>query len=307
MAEPFPFVLGIVGDSGSGKSTISDGVRALIGPERVTDLKLDDYQRFTRAERMERGITALNPQVHDFPLMQAHLQLLRKGKPVRNRSYRHADGTFGPSRLIEPREVVLVRGLLGFPTDELRSAYDLAVFLHPEPELLFRWKLRRDVHSRGYSEAEVLGNIAQHLLDSKEFLLPQAERADLVVRYTLPRPDAPDTEVRTALLVRRAAAELLSGETSRLARFGGAVQLEEHPDGVVLHLDPELDETRVRKWARERFPETFSDAEVGTHLDDSGTTATRAQLVFLETLIARLARLMRRERTFGSDSPAIEG
>ena len=46
-----PFVLAIVGDSGSGKSTVADAVTALIGPERVTDLRLDDYHRFTREER----------------------------------------------------------------------------------------------------------------------------------------------------------------------------------------------------------------------------------------------------------------
>jgi len=39
-----PFVLGIVGDSGSGKSTVAEGVAALIGPDRVSTLELDDYQ-----------------------------------------------------------------------------------------------------------------------------------------------------------------------------------------------------------------------------------------------------------------------
>src|SRR5437763_658855 len=86
-ADDLPFVLGIVGDSGSGKSTVAEGVASLIGPERVSTLELDDYPRHTRAERQELGLTALHPSVHDFPLMQEHLRLLGSGRPVRNRRY----------------------------------------------------------------------------------------------------------------------------------------------------------------------------------------------------------------------------
>src|SRR5690606_17055586 len=100
-----PCLIAIVGDSGSGKSTVADAVTALLGPERVTELRLDDYHRFTREERAARGMTALNPAVHDLSLMDEHLRLLRQGRPIRNRSYSHADGSFGPIRVIEPREI----------------------------------------------------------------------------------------------------------------------------------------------------------------------------------------------------------
>ncbi|HET7321446.1 MAG TPA: hypothetical protein VFI96_03055, partial [Longimicrobiaceae bacterium] len=102
-----PFVLGIVGDSASGKNTVADAVEQLLGPGRTADVRLDDYHRFTRAERAERGVSAVNPSVHNTPLMAEHLALLRQGRPIRNRSYDHSNGTFGPIRAIEPREVVL--------------------------------------------------------------------------------------------------------------------------------------------------------------------------------------------------------
>ncbi len=290
--RPLPFVLGIVGDSGSGKSTIAGGVRALIGPDNVTSLELDDYHRYTRAERTERGLTAHNPQVHNLPLMQEHLQLLRRGRPVRNRSYDHADGTFGPLRVIEPREVVVARGLLGFPSEALRSAYDLAVFLAPEPELLFRWKLRRDVQTRGYSEAEVLKHITHYLLDSKQFVLPQADQADLVVRYEIPEWDAPDSEVRISLLLRRAAAEALRGEA--LDRFGGEVRMEEGDGERTLHLAPTLSAELVEAWVREGFPDTYSPEGVGTYTDADGTGVQHAPLVFTQALIAHLTQKLRR-------------
>jgi phosphoribulokinase len=288
-----PFVLGIVGDSGSGKSTVADAVRKLIGAHRVTDLNLDDYHRYSRAERVEKGLTALNPAVHDLDLMREHLQLLRSGRSVRIRSYDHTNGTFGPARTVEPRDVVIVRGLFGFPTDEHRAAYDLAAFLAPEPDLLFRWKLRRDVRSRGYTEAEVLKSIAQHLLDAKEFVLPQAGRADMVVNYTIPDWDAPDSAVGVKLHLRRTAADALTNAISSLDRFGDAARVVLQEDGVVLELSPEVDRRELEGWAIERFP-TFDPNQVGITEDDEGGSQFLAPLAFVEVLIARLTQKLRR-------------
>ncbi|HEU0012619.1 MAG TPA: hypothetical protein VFQ45_03010 [Longimicrobium sp.] len=286
-----PFVLGIIGDSGSGKSTVARGVRDLIGPERVTTLELDDYHRYTRVERQELGLTALNPMVHNLSLMQEHLQLLRRGRPVRNRSYDHTDGTFGPVRVLDPQEVVIARGLLGFPTEELSAAYDLAVFLYPEPELLFRWKLRRDTRTRGYSEAEVLKSIARHLLDSKLYVLPQADRADLVVRYEVPEWDAPDSEVRTSLILRRAAAGAVRGD-GLAGRFGEHVKAEENDGELVLRVDPAIPPAQVDAWGAERFPETYTAG--GRFQPEQGDEERLPAIAFTQILIADLAQKLRR-------------
>ena len=291
--QHLPFLLGIVGDSGSGKSTVAQGVRALLGRDRVSTLELDDYHRHTRAERAEMGLTALNPAVHNLGLMQEHLHLFRRGRPVRNRGYDHTDGTFGPVRVVEPNEVVIARGLLGFPSDELRAAFDLAVFLQPEPELLFRWKLRRDVKERGYTEAQVLKYIAQHLLDSKQYIIPQAERADLVVRYEIPEWDAPDSEVRATLVLRRAAAEAVRSN-GICERFGGHVCSEEGDGELVVRVPHDLAIEAVDAWAVERFPDTFRAEEVGRHLDEDGSETRLVPLAFTEVLIADLAQKLRR-------------
>lgn len=291
-----PFVLGIVGDSGSGKSTVARGVSSLIGADRVSTLELDDYHRYTRLERQELGVTALNPTVHNFPLMQEHLRLLGRGRPVRNRRYDHSDGTFGALRNVDANEVVLVRGLLGFPTDELRAAYDLAVFLQPEPELLFRWKLRRDVKTRGYTEAAVLKNIARHLLDSKEYVLPQAGRADLVVRYEIPEWDAPDSEVHATLTLRRNAAEAVRSN-GIMHRFGEWVEFEEGDDALVAKVAAGLPVEQVDAWAAERFPDTFSDGALGRFMDEDGNESRLVPLAFAQVLIADLAQKLRRKAT----------
>lgn len=288
-----PFVLGIVGDSGSGKSTVARGVRELIGPARVSTLELDDYHRYSRAERQELGLTPLNPMVHNLGLMQEHLQLLRRGRPVRNRTYDHTDGSFGPMRTLEPEEVVIARGLLGFPTDELRAVYDLAVFLYPEAELLFRWKLRRDTKSRGYTEAEVLKSIARHLVDSKMYVLPQADRADLVVRYEVPEWDAPDTEVRTTLIVRRRAADAVRNDG--IHSLGEHVTMEDAEGGdLTVRVASTLPREVVDAWGRDRFPDTYEQASFGAYQDEAGAEGHLVPLAFTQVLIADLTQKLRR-------------
>lgn len=295
-----PFILGMMGDSGSGKSTMADAVAALLGRDRVADLRLDDYHRFTREERRARGVTALNPMVHNFPLMQEHLQLIRQGRPIRNRSYDHSNGTFGPIRVIEPREVVLVRGLSGYPNDQMRALYNLAVFLRPEAELLFRWKRRRDVHSRGYAETDVLKAIAHHLLDSKQYVLPQAERADVVVRHELPDPDAADTDVRTSVVLRRQAAEAVVG-SGTLEGLPG-IEVERSDDETVVTAPAELDPGALERWGRSLFPETYASERIGVYIDDEGALRTRPQLGVVEVLIARLVDLLREGQVAGAGS-----
>ena len=286
-----PFVLGIIGDSGSGKSTMVRGVRALLGESAVTNLELDDYIRYTRAERAERGITALNPVANNLTLMAEHLQLLRHGRPIRNRSYEHSDGTFGPIRLIEPTQVVLVRGLLGFPNERLRSLYDLTVFVDPEPDLLFRWKLRRDTRSRGYTEAEALIRIAEYLLDSKQYVRPQADHADIVVRQELPQWDAPDNQVRMSLVLRHSAADAFR-EAGWAARFGEGVEVENGAE-LVVHVSAAMSGKDVEVWGREGFPGTYTPDGIGAYTTETGAAACCPQLAFAQVLIASVTNRLR--------------
>ena len=54
-----PIILGIVGDSAAGKTTLSRGIAQILGPERVSVLCTDDYHCYNRKQRKELGITPL--------------------------------------------------------------------------------------------------------------------------------------------------------------------------------------------------------------------------------------------------------
>ena len=73
---------------------------------------------------------------------------------------------------------------------EMRTAYSVRVYLNPPEELRRRWKVRRDTAKRGYTEEEVLRELAIREHDSEAYIRPQRHHADVVVasfRRSAPR------------------------------------------------------------------------------------------------------------------------
>ena len=183
-----PIIMGIVGDSAAGKTTLSQGIAQILGFEHVTVLCTDDYHRYNRQQRKELSITPLNPECNYLDIMAQHLRLLRAGEPILKPHYEHKLGDFGPPQYLLPRPFLIVEGLLGFYWQEMRNAYSVRVYLNPPEELRRRWKVRRDSTKRGYSEQEVLRELDIREPDSAEFIRPQRQHADIEVSFF---PDTP--------------------------------------------------------------------------------------------------------------------
>jgi phosphoribulokinase len=186
-----PIILGIVGDSAAGKTTLSRGIAQILGPERVSVLCTDDYHRYNRQQRREMGITPLNPACNYLDIMAQQLKLLRAGEPILKPYYDHKRGDFGPPQYIVPRPFLIVEGLLGMYWQEMRNAYSVRVFLNPPEELRRRWKIRRDTTQRGYNEADVLRELDIREPDSAAYIRPQQYSADVVVSF-YPGPEQGD-------------------------------------------------------------------------------------------------------------------
>ncbi len=183
-------LLGVVGDSAAGKSTISQGIARILGEERVTVICTDDYHRYNRVQRRQLGISALNPACNYMDIMEQHLDLLRRGHPILKPVYNHRTGDFDPPEYIEPREFIIAEGLLGFYTKALRRQFDVRVFLAPEEELRIRWKIARDTTRRGYTPEEVRASLKMREPDSARYIRPQMTHADIIVSFYRP-PDQP--------------------------------------------------------------------------------------------------------------------
>jgi phosphoribulokinase len=178
-----PIILGMVGDSAAGKTTLSRGIAQILGAERVSVLCTDDYHRYNRQQRKELGITPLNPACNYLDMMAQHLRLLRAGEPILKPHYEHRLGDFGPPQYIVSQPFLIVEGLLGFYWQEMRNAYSVRVYLNPPEELRRRWKVRRDSTQRGYSEQEVLRELDIREPDSAAFIRPQRSHADIEVSF----------------------------------------------------------------------------------------------------------------------------
>ena len=179
-----PVVLGVVGDSGAGKTTLNRGVvRILGGPDGVSYISGDDYHRYGRDERAALGVTPLDPAANHLDVLGQHLGHLRDSEPILKPTYDHRTGRLGPPTYVKPSPYVVVEGLLNFHSERLRDAHDIRVFVAP-PELLRRhWKLTRDCTRRGYTTHEVLAELDRRERDVESYVTPQRAHADIVVSF----------------------------------------------------------------------------------------------------------------------------
>ena len=188
-----PIILGIVGDSAAGKTTITRGLVRVLGEDQVTHVCTDDYHRYDRRQRAERNITPLDPECNHLDILAQHLGHLRASEPIMKPVYQHTDGTFGPPVHIEPERFVVAEGLLGFYTDGARRIFDVRVYLDPPEELRRNWKVQRDCSRRGYTTDQVLSELDRREPDSERSSAPSAATptSSSPSSPARPRPGAP--------------------------------------------------------------------------------------------------------------------
>jgi len=180
---PRPIILGVVGDSAAGKTTMTRGLVRILGEGQVTAVSTDDYHRYDRRQRAERKITPLHPDCNYVDIISQHLRHLRRGEPILKPVYVHSDGTFGPPVYVDPKPFTIVEGLLGYYSESLLDTYDVRVYLAPPEDLRRRWKVQRDTSRRGYTTDQVLAELDRREPDSAQFIRPQERYADVVVSF----------------------------------------------------------------------------------------------------------------------------
>jgi len=198
-----PIILGIVGDSAAGKTTLTRGIAQILGENNVTVICTDDYHKYDRKQRSEIGITALHPDCNYLDIMQQHLTMLRTGQPILKPIYNHDTGGFEPPEYIKPNRFVIVEGLLGYSTRGARDCYDVKVYLAPPESLRARWKVKRDTRKRGYTEEQVLEALQKREPDSESYIRPQRKWADVVVTFYPPEGESEDSATLNVRLVLR--------------------------------------------------------------------------------------------------------
>jgi len=298
-------ILGVVGDSAAGKTTITRGLVRLLGEEKVTAVATDDYHRYDRKQRAERSITPLHPECNYMDIMCQHLQHLQQGEPILKPVYVHGDGTFGPPVYVDPNPFAVVEGLLGYYTEEMRKCYDVRVYLAPPEELRRRWKVQRDTSRRGYTTDQVLAELDKREPDSAEFIRPQERHADMVIAFQPPDGDSDPSALDAQVILRDG---LPHPDLSPFIGDGDrGITLEEDGSERRLGIPGEMDramgaEIEEAIWEKLHFAnhlrsERLGEYTIGTDLHRSESLAL-VQLLILYHLVTAKAAV-----ALGGDSP----
>ncbi|HLO67568.1 MAG TPA: uridine kinase [Holophaga sp.] len=181
-------LMGIVGGSGSGKTSIAQELLRRMGEEGLDALLLDMDAYYAPLEvvkaRFHGGpINWDHPRAFDLELMASHLESLRNGDPIRKPIYdfKTSDRT-GWEEPIHPGQVVLLEGLLLFALPELRAHLEVKIFVDTDADIRILRRIQRDTAERGRSIESV---IEQYLKSVRpmhlEFVEPSKRWADLIV------------------------------------------------------------------------------------------------------------------------------
>jgi uridine kinase len=182
-----PFVIGVAGGSGSGKSTVTRQVLAAIGTERVAVVMQDDYYRdqshMPPEDRRQQNYD--HPDAFDWPLMVQHLAALRRGEAIEMPVYDFAADNRSPATTtVQPAPVIVVEGLFALYDAKLRQMMSLKIYVDTASDVRFIRRLQRDITERGRSTESVV----QQYLDTvrpmhKQFIEPTKRNADVILPH----------------------------------------------------------------------------------------------------------------------------
>ena len=181
-------LIGIVGGSGSGKTSLAQELIRRLSEAQVETLLLDMDAYYAPLELVrgrfgDRPINWDHPHAFDLELMASHLAALKRGQPIRKPFYDFSTSDrVGWSEPVLPGRVVVLEGLLLFALPELRDHLDVKMFVDTDADIRILRRLQRDTLERG----RTLDSVIQQYLESVrpmhlEFVEPSKRWADLIV------------------------------------------------------------------------------------------------------------------------------
>ena len=186
-----PFLIGIGGNSGAGKTTLSNALLSIFTSSKATVLQGDDIHKWQRGHDKWNDLTHLDPKANRLHEEVDFLRKLKFGKKIRRRHYNHDTGMFTQEKTIESNNLIIYEGLHPFYLSTQRTIYDLKIFIKTSPDLMSHWKIIRDRKERDYSKKKIMEHIKRREEDSKKYIDTQMNRADIIIEI-LPKQEIGD-------------------------------------------------------------------------------------------------------------------
>ena len=188
-----PFVIGIAGLSGSGKTALARQLAPQLA-EGCALVSLDSYyhpQAHLSFEDRAR-VNYDHPDAIDWELLAGHLTALASGQAIDEPLYLFGQHTrSAETTRIEPRPFLMLEGILALHSAPIRELLDLKVFVSTAGDECLRRRLERDIAERGRSRESVLRQYEETVWPMAQcFVLPSQEFADLVVSGEEPLDEA---------------------------------------------------------------------------------------------------------------------
>ncbi len=178
-------ILGICGGTGSGKTTIARKIVEKVGRERVILVEQDAYYidlaDIHLSER--RRVNFDHPSSIDIDLIVEHLKLLKNGQSVKMPNYDFASHTReGESKIIDPKPIIIVEGILIFSQPEILELLDLKVYVDTPSDVRLLRRIRRDIEERGRTLEQTLSQYEKTIRPMHlKFVEPVKDIADIII------------------------------------------------------------------------------------------------------------------------------
>jgi uridine kinase len=178
-------IIGISGGTGSGKTTVANGILETVSAQDVAFIQQDSYYRNLKDLPLDyrQAVNFDHPDALDNDLLVHHIRKLKTGGSVELPIYDFKTHTRSHETLIiEPKPIVIVEGILIFSDARLLEQMDIKIFVDTPDDIRFIRRLRRDVAERGRTVDSV---IEQYLNTVRpmhmQFVEPSKRYADIII------------------------------------------------------------------------------------------------------------------------------
>ena len=180
-----PFIIGISGGSGSGKTRIIHELRDAFPEEKLCIISQDEYYHPREKQQLDpAGYQNFDlPTSIDHKAFIADIRKLIKGEIVTKQQYGFNNPRQAPTMLVyKPAPVIIVEGLFVFYFDSIRKMLDLKIFIDAEDIIKLKRRIVRDAGERNYPLEDVLHRYEHHVLPSyRSYIEPFRREADIII------------------------------------------------------------------------------------------------------------------------------
>ncbi len=178
-------IIGIAGGTGSGKTTVVNKICEQFSQEEVAVLSHDSYyndnSHLSLEERRKKNFD--HPDSIEFDLMIEHVKKLKNGEAIEEPVYSFITCTRAEeTKRVDPRQVLIVEGILCLTNKALRDLMDIKVFVDCDSDVRLSRVIQRDIQERGRDVEQVLARYQKTVRPSHlQFIEPTKRYADIIV------------------------------------------------------------------------------------------------------------------------------